>query len=158
MIKPHLIFGHLGWKAILVSFLFLGGCKSTFELKSVDYSMLLETVMVPESNGMVSDRGYGLKFNVRPIQFMEMGDSTRVNSEYRVIRDISGYYYITSAGYKNVYIMKPSANAMKLHKKVLISQGGLQRPAFNQRSPMIQLIDGDTRSFMLNKDGLAGGQ
>jgi len=120
--------------------------------------MLLETVLKPESNGLVSDRGYGMKFNVRPLQFIETGDSTQVNTEFRIIRDITGYYFITSAGFKNVYIMKPTANALKLHKQVLVAQGGLERPAFNQRNPMIQLIDGESRSFMLNKDGLVGGQ
>lgn len=142
----------------VVALLLLSGCKSTFELKSVDYSMLLETVVAPDASGFVSDRGYGLKFNVRPIQFLETGDSTTVNAEYRIIRDINGYYFMTSAGFKNVYIMKPTENAMKLHKKVEVAPNGMSRPAFNQRNPMIQLIDGDTLSFMLNKDGLAGGQ
>jgi hypothetical protein len=50
--------------------------------------------------------------------------------------------------------MRPTANAMKLYKQVMVSQGGLQRPAFNQRNPRIQLIDGDSRMYMLNKDGL----
>jgi hypothetical protein len=119
--------------------------------------MLLETVLKPEQNGVVSDRGYGLKFNVRPIQFLETGDSTQVNAEYRLIRDVNGYYFVTSAGFKNVYIMKPTEGAMKLHKQVLVAADGLERPAFNQRSPLIQLVDGESRSYMLNKDGLAGG-
>lgn len=142
----------------VVALLLISGCKSTFELKSVDYSMLLETVVAPDANGYVSDRGYGLKFNVRPIQFLETGDSTTVSPEFRIIRDMDGYYYMTSPGFKHVYIMKPSENAMKLHKKVEVAPNGLSRPAFNQRNPMIQLIDGDTLSFMMNKDGLAGGQ
>ncbi len=146
------------WKYLMMFFLVLGGCKSTFELKSVDYSMLLETVLAPEQNGMVSDRGYGLKFNVRPIQYLETGDSTQVNTEYRVIRDVNGYYYITSPGFKNVYIMKPTENAMKLHKQVLVATEGLERPAFNQRNPMIQLIYGGSRSIMLHQDGVVGGQ
>ena len=146
------------WKISLLILFLLVGCKSTFELKAVDYSILLETVMAPDPSGTVSDRGYGLKFNVRPIQFLETGDSTVVNSEYRIIRDLNGYYFITSAGFKHVYIMKPTANAMKLHKQVMVTPNGLERPAFNQRNPMIQLIDGDSRSFMLNKDGLVGGQ
>jgi hypothetical protein len=158
MTKPNHFWGHLSWKALILSVIMLGGCKSTFELKSVDYSMLLETIMTPEPNGMVSDRGYGIKFNVRPIQFLETGDSTQVSKEYRVIRDMNGYYFITSTGFKNVYVMKPTTNAMKLHKQILVAQGGLERPAFNQRNPMIQLIDGGTRTFMLNKDGLVGGQ
>lgn len=144
--------------ALFVALLMLSGCKSTFELKSVDYSMLLETAVAPDASGFVSDRGYGLKFNVRPIQFLETGDSTTVNPEFRIIRDTDGYYYMTSAGFKNVYIMKPTENAMKLHKKVEVAPNGLERPAFNQRNPMIQLIDGDDLSIMLNKDGLAGGQ
>jgi hypothetical protein len=144
------------WKLLMISFLLLGGCKSTFELKSVDYSMLLETVMTPEQNGTLSDRGYGLKFNIRPIQYLETGDSTQVNTEYRLIRDVNGYYYITSPGFKNVYIMKPTENALRLHRQVLVAAEGLERPAFNQRNPMIQLIDGGSRSFMLNNDGLVG--
>jgi hypothetical protein len=158
MKKPHFPFDNRIWHVLVVTAILLSGCKSALELKSVDYSMLLETVVAPDSNGLIYDRGYGLKFNVRPIHFLETGDSTQVNAEYRIIRDFNGYYFITSAGFKNVYIMKPTTNAMKLHKQVLVSQVALVRPAFNQRNPMIQLIDGESRSFMLNKDGLAGGQ
>lgn len=138
----------------IASISILAGCKSTMEIKSVDYSMLLETVLRPETDGRVIDRGYGLRFSVKSIQFLETGDSSRVNAEFRVIRDLNGYYFITSAGFKHVYIMRPTANAMKLYKQVLISVAGLQRPAFNQRNPIIQLLDGDSQSYMLNKDGL----
>lgn len=154
MIKSILKLCHLTWRALFVSVVFLSACKSTLELKSVDYSTLIETVMVSDSNGIISDRSYGLRFSVKPIQYLETGDSSRVNSEFRVIRDLNGYYFITSAGFKHVYIMRPTANAMKLYKQVMVSQGGLQRPAFNQRNPIIQLIDGDSRMYMLNKDGL----
>jgi len=136
----------------------ISSCKTAMELTPVDYSMLLETVLKPDENGFVADRGYGVQFNVKPVHFMETGDSTRVQTDFRFIRDSSGFYYLTSAGYRNVYIFKPGDAKLKLHKQVLITEAGLSRPAFNQRNPVIQLIDGDSMTYVLNKDGLVGAQ
>lgn len=134
----------------------VSACKSPFELTPVDYSMLLETVLTPDESGNVSDRGYGVAFNVKPVQFLETGDSLNIAEEYRFIRDRDGFFYMTAAGYKNVYIFKPDMTKFVLHKQVLVTEAGLQRPAFNQRNPVIQLIDGDSDVYILDKDGLSG--
>jgi len=136
----------------------ISSCKTALELTPVDYSMMLETVLKPDENGLVTDRGYGVQFNVKPVHFMESGDSTKVEAEYRFIRDSSGFYYLTSTGYRNVYIFKPADAKLKLHKQVLITEAGLSKPAFNQRNPIIQLIDGESMTYVLNKDGLVGAQ
>jgi len=136
----------------------ISSCKTVLELTPVDYSVLLETVLKPDGNGLVADRGYGVQFNIKPVHFLETGDSTTVHSEYRFIRDSSGFYYLTSVGYRNVYIFKPDDAKLKLHKQVLITEAGLSRPAFNQRNPVIQLIDGESMTYVLNKDGLVGAQ
>lgn len=133
-------------------------CKTPMELAPVDYSMLLETVLTPDASGFVSDRGYGVNFSVRPVQFMEAGDSLNVPTEYRFIRDKDGFYYLTAAGYKNVYIFKPDTGKLTLHKQVPVSPTGLMQPAFNQRNPVIQLIDGESLVHVLTKDGISGAQ
>jgi|SRR5690606_10526511 len=147
----------LGLFAVIL--IFAGSsCKSVLEITPVDYSVMLETVLKPDENGFVVDRGYGVQFNVKPVHFLETGDSTQVHPEFRFIRDSSGFYYLTSAGYRNVYILKPDDAKLKLHKQVLITEAGLSRPAFNQRNPVIQLIDGESMTYVLNKDGLVGAQ
>ncbi len=133
-------------------------CKTPMELAPVDYSMLLETVLTPDESGRVIDRGYGVSFSVRPVQFMEAGDSLNVAAEYRFIRDKDGFYYLTAAGYRNVYIFKPNAAKLTLHKQVPVSPAGLRQPAFNQRNPVIQLIDGESLLHILTKDGISGAQ
>ena len=154
--KRHIRYGLLPVWLLLLPMMLFSACKSPFELKNVDYSMLLETVAIPDPNGKINDDAYGVVFNVKPLQFLEKGDSSAVNSEYRLIRDISGYYFVTSKGYRHVYIFKPGVQSLVLHKKVNVSVNGLTNPAFNQRKPEIHLLEADTLAYKIHKDGIVG--
>lgn len=154
--KHHVRYGWLPLWLLLLPMILFSACKSPFELQNVDYSMLLETVASPDPKGMINDDAYGVVFNVKPLQFLEKGDSSAVNAEYRLIRDINGYYFVTSKGYRHVYIFKPGAQTLVLHKKVNVSANGLSNPAFNQRKPEIHLLEADTLAFKLYKDGIVG--
>lgn len=121
--------------------LWLTGCAS-FVVDKVNYAHQLETVMVPDADGQVSDQRHGISFNVTPFAKEEWGEETEQSiNEIRMIRDDEGFYYITSPGFSNVYIMSPEKGKMKLTKKIKVSESGLSEPAFNYRKDHIELVD-----------------
>lgn len=137
-------------------FLTLIGCQQTLTISKVDYSQPIETVLEPDQQGLVNDMQHGISFNVLPIQYAETGDSTGVTTEQiRMIRGKEGFYYITSAGYQHVYVMAPEESKLKLKKKILIAEEGISQPAFNQRSPFVQLLNRETgENYALTVDGI----
>jgi hypothetical protein len=132
------------------------GCKQTMMISDVDYSQPIETVLQPTEEGMVSDVQHGISFNVLSLHFAETGDSTGVaNREIRMIRGQEGYYYITASGYQNVYVMAPEKGSFKLKNKIKIKEGGIAKPAFNQRTSYIQLLNRETgENYALNVEGI----
>ncbi len=128
----------------------------TFVVKDVNYSQQIESVLTPNSNGEVHDSRYSLSFNILPFQFQETKDSLSVSvDEVRLIRNSEGFYFITANGFSNVYVMEPIKNGLKLKKKIQISEQGLIAPAFNLRSPYVQLVDKETlQTFSLNEKGI----
>lgn len=132
------------------------GCKQSLVISKVDYSQPIETVLQPNEEGVVTDVQHGLSFNVLPLQHAETKDSSSVTTEQlRLIRGKEGYYYITSAGYKHVYVMAPERGTLKLKKKILIREEGIAQPAFNQRNPYVQLLNRETgENYALTVDGV----
>lgn len=135
------------------------GC-SSLTLSPVDYQWPVESVLTVDAKGSVEDPRYNMIFNVKPLLFEETADSTHVSGVViRIIRDVSGYYFITAPKFKNVYVFASDEGKLKLANKILISEKGIASPAFNQRSPRIQLLNGKEKPIFLSKDGiLQGGQ
>lgn len=149
---------HINKIAAVFMLLFVTACSSSLVIQHVDYSQPLETVLHPNSKGVVNDVRQGLSFNVKPLQYAETKDTTSVTvSDIHVIRGTDGYYYVTAPGFKDVYIMAPAESKLETKKKVLVSQSGLTNPAFNQRKPYIELLD-NGNVYNLTKDGLQGKQ
>lgn len=143
--------------AVLVSGIFaFTGCTQTLVISEVDYSQPIETVLQPDDEGVVEDVKNGLTFNILPLQYAETKDTSSVTTEeIRMIRGKEGYYYITSSGYQNVYVMAPDNGALKLKKKILIKEEGISQPAFNQRNPYVQLLNRETgEHYALTVDGI----
>ena len=139
------------------SLLLLTACSSSLVIKNVDFAQPIESVLTPNSKGVVQDVRAGLSFDMMPLQYAETKDTSSVTvPAIRIIRGHDGFYYITAKGFKNVYVMAPSNGTLKLHKKILVTKEGLSSPAFNQRMPYVQLIDGSSASYDLTKDGLKG--
>jgi hypothetical protein len=137
--------------------LFVGGC-TPLTLKPADFGWPVESVLKVEANGMVQENRYQLSFNVKPMLFEETGDSVAVsNVNIHVIRDPMGYYYLTAAKFKNVYVFAPSEGSLRLENKIMISEKGMSGPAFNARPPHIQLLNGNEK-FMLTKSGIQEGE
>lgn len=126
----------------LVAAILLVGCKQSMVISEVDYAQSIESVLEPDEDGVVNDQKYGLKFNIKPIQFAETSDTSSVTTKkVRYIRGHEGYYYLTAPDYKHVYVMEPKEGKLKLKKKMEITEEGVKQPAFNQRMTHIQLIN-----------------
>lgn len=132
------------------------GCKQSLIISEVDYAQPVETVLETDNDGNVEDVRQGLKFNVLPLQYAETGDTTSVTiDEIRMIRGKEGYYYITASDFKNVYVMSPDKNSLKLEKKLAISEEGISNPAFNQRDSFVQLLNRSTGDiYVLTIEGI----
>lgn len=137
----------------------ISGC-SSLTLSPVHYQWPVESVLTVDEKGMVDETRYNMTFNVKSLLFDETADSVHVSGiELRIIRDASGYYYITAPKFKNVYVFASDEGKLKLERKILISEAGIASPAFNQRPPYIQLLNGKEKPLLLSRGGIQqGGQ
>lgn len=123
-------------------------CGPSLILQNVDYSQPIESVLVPDSELIVHDQRYGVKFSIAPLLAEE--NLTEVD-EIRMIRNRAGFYFVTASGFNNVYVFTPGESIFELAEKMLITESGLSQPAFNQRETYIELIDRNTgETFNLN--------
>ena len=145
---------------ICSAFIIIAGC-TTLVLKPADFSWPIEVVLKPDAKGIVQESRYQVSFNVKALLFEELRDSINVTKHsLHVIRDASGYYFIVGKGFKNVYVFNQGEGALKLEKKILISEKELEAPAFNQKAPFIQLVNESNdkvKPIMLTKDGIQEG-
>lgn len=142
---------------ILLSFLIstFAAC-SVLMLTPANFAWPIESVLQVNDEGEVSDERYSFSFNAKGIYFEEFQDSLAyLDRELRIIRDVRGYYFITGTNFKNVYVFRVDDGAMVVNNKVLISDFGIKNPAFNQRAPHIELIDGD-KKLKLTHEGIEG--
>lgn len=138
---------------VLFAFIALAGC-SSLKLMETDFSWPVESVLKVDQQGIVTDNRFSYSVNVIPLFFAETKDSLSYKAkELRIIRDVKGYYYVTSTGFKNVYLFQVIDGAFKLYDSFLISEKGMSSPVMNQRPPYIELIDG-TNKYLLNNEGL----
>ncbi len=136
--------------------LFTVGC-AQLTLEPVNFAWPIESVLDVDDEGMISDNRYSFSANVTQLFFVEKKDSNAYNKEsVRIIRGTKGYYYIIGSGFKNVYVFSADNGALKLHNKIFVSEFGLDLPAFNQRVPYIELLEGEEHLFFLNSDGIKG--
>ena len=146
-------------KAVLVWFLAilaLPGC-ATVTLKPVDFSWSFESVLTADSSGYVRAEPKTIAFNAGELFRAEMKDpSAAAGTVVRIIRDYDGYYFITSAGFKNVYIFNGSNGKLTLRKKVLIAEQGMEKPFFNRRDLGIELV-ANGQAYLLNRKGIVPG-
>ena len=130
---------------------------STLTLQPVNFSWPLESVLPVDDDGNISDDRYSVNFNIKAMFFEEFNDSLAyLDKEIRLIRSNRGFYFVTSSNFKNVYVFKADEGKMILDNKIFISEFGLQNPAFNQRDPYIELVDG-TFKMNLTNSGIEGG-
>lgn len=137
-------------------FITIYGC-SQLSLEPSNFAWPIETVLDVQDDGTVQESRYSFATNVRELFIAETNDSSSfVNSSVRIIRDVDGYYYITSSGFKNVYLFFAKDGKLNFYDKYMVSEFGLDLPAFNQRNPYIEVLDGEKRVVLLNSDGIKG--
>lgn len=142
-------------KFFVISFLVLiiAAC-SSLTLKPVDYSWPIENSLKVDGKGFIEEQRYAFTLKVKSLFFEEFADSNNyAGKELRIIRDKLGYIYITGKDFKNVYVLMTVEGGMKLENKIVVSEKGLTTPAFNQKSPNIELLDSPNK-YLLNNKGL----
>jgi len=142
-------------KTMLIAglFLFVAGC-SSLKLTQADFAWPVESVLKIDSKGDVSDNRFSFTVNVKPLFLAETGDSLSYTSkELRMLRDTKGYYFMTAAGFKNVYVFNVIDGVYKLNEKILVDEKGMKAPVMNQRPPYVELIDGQSK-YLMNNEGL----
>ncbi len=141
--------------------LLLSGCGG-LALRPAEFAWPFESVFKVDAKGIAAEEEqparYFVTFNAKPLLFEETGDSVHVAGKvFRVIRDGEGYYYITGKEFKNVYVFATSEGALTIERKIPVAEKGMESPAFNQRPPFVQLLNGKEAPKMLNKDGVKEG-
>lgn len=141
---------------LLLIFIFIiKGC-SSLQLTPADFSWPIETVLKVDNDGFVKEDRYAIKINVKNLLIEEFGPENQLKDKnLRIIRNTLGTYFITSDGFKNVYLFNQDIGGLKLSRKILVSETGLQNPYFNQRDSYIELNDGN-RKINLSNDGIIG--
>lgn len=135
----------------------LAGCSGML-LKPAEFAWPVESVMTVDSKGMVQEDRYSMSFSVKPILLEETGDTTRMSRHtVRMIRDDRGYYFLTAAKFKNVYVLTADDGALKVATKILVKETGLDNPAFNQRPPYIQVLNEKDKPVLISRDGIHQG-
>lgn len=126
-------------------------CGPSLVIQNVNYAHPLESVLEPDSENMVHDDRYAIDFSIAPI--LEEEGTTSVN-QIRLIRNNTGYYFVTANGFSNVYVFFPAESELKLENTIEF-EAGLGEPAFNQREDYIELVDlakGET--YRLDHEGI----
>ena len=134
----------------------LSGC-ATVTLKPVDFSWSYESVLTADSAGYVIAEPKTIAFDARELFQAEMNDpGAAAGTIVRIIRDSDGYYYITSSGFRHVYIFSGANKELALKKKVLIAEQGMEKPFFNRRDQGIELL-ANGQAYLLSKKGIVSG-
>ena len=130
--------------------IFFTAC-SAVVLKPADFAWPIESVLNVDDDGFVQEERYSLSFNVRDLFLEESGDSTAfLDKNIRIIRNTEGYYFVTSQGFKCVYVFTGIDGEMSLKNKIEINEKGMNNPVFNQRPPYVELIDNGQKLLLLN--------
>jgi len=141
---------------LLIIISLITGCSGII-LEPADFSWPIESVMETNDKGFIQDSRYSFSVNVKPLFFAERNDSSSFKKEsVRVIRGTKGYYYMIASGFKNVYLFNVDNGQMLVKDVIFVSEFGVDLPAFNQRNPYVELLEGESTLLFLNSDGIKG--
>ncbi len=144
---------HQGMVAMLVVLTLLLPACASLTLEQVDYAWPVESVLTVQENNTVSEGRHALTFNVAPLAEKEFQNANALRGkQIRILRNTEGYYFITAPAFKHVYVMAPYAGGLRLHSLLEVSTQGLRKPALNQRSPYVELLDGTSVRLLLTGD------
>ena len=134
----------------------LPNCAS-MTIKPVDFSWSYESVLTADSAGIVSGEPKTIAFDAGSIfRAEDEARGTAANKTVRIIRDKDGYYFVTAAGFRHVYIYDSARGKLTLEKKVLIAEEGMEKPFFNRRDQGIEL-GANGQAYLLTRKGIVSG-
>lgn len=143
----------------------MGACAS-LSLNNVDFAWPVESSLQVNNSNSVEDGRYAVAFNVAPLATEEFQDSSALKGKsLRILRNSTGYYFVTATGFRNVYVFSPGEGKLSMKEKISIGKNTegqelkLENPALNQRPPYVELLDGQAK-YLLSPDGMlesAGG-
>ncbi len=132
----------------------LSSC-SSLRLDHVDFGWPVESVVTVNSANTIEDVRYSVSAPVGGLAMQELGDSTALRgAKLRLLRSSEGYYFLTGPKFKHVYVFSPGPSSLTLNKAIQVSESGLKNPAFNQRPPYVELLDGDGFRTLLTSDDI----
>lgn len=132
--------------ALLMS---VGACSSY--IPYVDYSQPFESAVTPDGNFYIQDVRYGITFSVEPLLRRENMEDV---DEVYLIRNRTGFYFVTAPGFNSVYVLEPDPGELKIDREIELTGDGLGRPGFNQRGDHIEVIDRATGEvYQVNENG-----
>jgi hypothetical protein len=141
---------------IFVTTLVLLSC-SSLTLTPAEFSWPIEAVLKIDNNGFVNEERNLVSFDTRALFLEETEDSLGyAGKTLHLIRNNEGFYFMTAAGFKNVYVFTVEKSAFSLENKIQLNETGLINPAFNQRNFFIELID-DGKTYKLTSEGIEEG-
>ena len=142
---------------ISVAMLLMSTACSMLTLQPADFSWPVESLLKVDDQGNVTEDRYATSFNTIGLFYEEFQDSMAYKGKsIHLIRNNWGDYFITGNEFKNVYVFKANEGTLVLEKKIFISEFAMKSPAFNQRSPYIELLDGENK-INLTSEGIEGG-
>ncbi len=149
-------------RAILVllaaMMLALSGC-ATVTIKPVDFSWSFESVLTADSDGIVRGEPKTIAFDASVLFWAETKEpGIPAGKTVRIIRDEFGYYFVTSPGFRNVYIFEGTVGKLKLKKKLHITEEDMEKPYFNRRDEGIELGANGVVYLLSHKGILSGGK
>ena len=132
----------------------LPGC-SALTLEHVDYGWPVESVVTVSPSNVIEEVRYGLRAGVGAVALQEFQDSTALRgAKLRLLRSAEGYYFLTGPRFRHVYVFSPGPSTLLLNSAIPVTEAGLKSPAFNQRPPYVELIDGDNFRRLLTSDDI----
>jgi hypothetical protein len=132
----------------------LASC-ADLKLERVDFGWPVESVVPVSSSNMIEEVRYGVAANVAPLATAEFEDSTALRgAKIRILRNAEGFYFVTGPRFKHVYVFTPGPSSLSLYTAIEVNPNGLKNPALNQRTPYVELLDGDTFHRMLSNDDI----
>jgi hypothetical protein len=134
--------------------LLMASC-SSLKLDLVDFGWPVESVVTVTSANKIEDVRYSVTAWVAGLAQEEFQDSTALHgAKLRLLRSSEGYYFLTGPKFKHVYVFSPGPSSLLLNRAIPVSEVGLRNPALNQRTPYVELLDGDNFHTLLTSDDI----
>lgn len=132
----------------------VAACGPSLVIQNVDYSQPIESVITPAEDNTIHDQRYAISFSIAPLLTEENISSV---DEVHLIRNHRGYYFVTAAGFSNIYVLKAAEGELALQTKIQLTGNGLGQPALNQRGDHIEVVDLSTgQTYQVNEEGIRG--